>query len=307
MALSRYKLVAQLLILGLLVGLALWEHLMRHYDLILPPTLLAIALLVAIPLQCLGHLGAAVADRLLLAGGLILCAVEAPGSATPMLWLGLSVALGFLLLPPLTALILSLAVVPALLVVLGDAYMTLFNLALGWWLTLAAATLTLLLDHSAKTSPFTLTPWRRDRRLSGSCIRENLKIEVARAAALDRPLSVLVVYIPQLDQASDQFGGHLREILSASFSDVVSNNSRQSDLLGEYRANVFWLVLPNAAEPGAIAAAKRLSNAVTAVTHPEIGSLESYSRVCTLQADESAERFMQRLEAAANKLLEPQA
>ena len=54
MALSRYKLIAQLLTLLLLVGLALWEHLMRHYDLILPPTLLAIALLVSLPLQWLG-------------------------------------------------------------------------------------------------------------------------------------------------------------------------------------------------------------------------------------------------------------
>ncbi|WP_157956748.1 diguanylate cyclase domain-containing protein [Salinicola halimionae] len=307
MALSRYKLGAQLLTLGLLIGLALWEHLMRHYDLILPPTLLAIALLIAIPLQWLGHLGETLADRLLLVGGLILCAVEAPGSATPMLWLGLSVTLSFLLLTPLPALLLSLAIVPALLYLLGDAQMTLFNLALGWWLTLAAAVLTVFLDRSSPASRFTLTPWRRDRRLSGTGIRESLKIEVARATELHRPLSVLVVYIPQLDQASDQFGSHLREILSASFSDVVSNNSRQSDLLGEHRANVFWLMLPNAAEPGAIAAAKRLSDAVTAITHPEIGSLESYSRVCTLQADESAERFLQRLEAAANKLLEPHA
>jgi len=307
LALSRDKLFAQLLALTLLAGLTLWEYLMRHYGLILPPTLLAIALLVSIPLQRAGHLHPVVADRLFLAGGLILCALEAPSSSTPMLWLGLVVTLSFLLLTPLPALLLALVVVPGLIAMLGDEYMTLFNLALGWWLTLVAAILTLFLDHPPHSTRFTLTPWRRDRRLSGSCIRENLKIEVARAAAFDRPLSVLVVYIPQLDQASDQFGGHLREVLSASFSDVIAKNSRQSDLLGEHYANVFWLLLPNAAEPGAIAAAKRLSSTITAVTHPEIGSLESFSRVCTLQVDESAERFSQRLEVAAHRLLEPQA
>jgi len=307
LALSRYKLIAQLLTLVLLVGLALWEHLMRHYDLILPPTLLAIALLISIPLQWLGRLRPEVANLLLLAGGLVLCAVEAPGSDNPMLWLGLSITLSFLLLTFFPALLLALCLVPALLVLLGDEHMTALNLALGWWLTLVAAALTILLDHSSNTQRFTLTPWRHDKRLSVTCIRENLKMEVSRASALNRPLSVLVVYIPQLDQAGGQFGGHLREVLSTSFSNVISDNSRQSDLLGEHHANVFWLILPNTGEPGAIIAAKRLSDAVTAVTHPEIGALESYSRVCARQTQESAEHFSQRLDAAANKLLEPHA
>ncbi|CAO1664829.1 GGDEF domain-containing protein [Salinicola sp. NYA28a] len=307
MALSRYKLVAQLLTLVLLVGLALWEHLMRHYDLILPPTLLAIALLVSIPLQWLGRLRSVVADHMLLAGGLTLCAVEAPGSDDPMLWLGLSIILSFLLLTLFPALLLALCLVPAMLALLGDDYITVLNLTLGWWLTLVAATLLVLLGHPSHAQRFTLRPWRRDKRLSIACIRANLKIEIARASALDQPLSVLVVYIPQLDQAGDQFGGHLREVLSSNFSHAVSDNSRQSDLLGEYNANVFWLILPNTAEPGAIAAAKRLSDVVTMVAHPEIGSLESYSRVCTLQAQESVEHFSKRLEAAANKLLEPHA
>lgn len=307
MALSRFKLVAQLFTLFLLLGLALWEHLMRHYDLILPPTLLAIALLISLPLQWLGRLNSSVADYLLLAGGLVLCALEAPGSQTPMLWLGLSVTLCFLLLALIPALLLALLLVPILLVLFGGEHMTALNLSLGWWLTLVAATLTVLLDHSPQAQRFTLTPWRTSRRLSPTCTRESLKIEIARASALGRPLSVLVLYIPQLDQAGDQFGGHLREVLSASFSEVVSDNSRQSDLLGEHHANVFWLILPNAGEPGAVTAAKRLSSAVSAVAHPEIGSLESHSRVCTLQPQESAERFSQRLEAAANKLLEPHA
>ena len=43
------------------------------------------------------------------------------------------------------------------------------------------------------------------------------------------------------------------------------------------------------------------------VAHPDIGPLETYSRVCTLQAQESMEQFSKRLEAAANKLLEPHA
>ncbi|OLO03587.1 diguanylate cyclase domain-containing protein [Salinicola socius] len=307
MALSRYKLIAQLLTLALLVGLALWEHLMRHYDLILPPTLLAIALLISLPLQWLGRLRPSVADHLLLAGGLVLCAVEAPSSANPMLWLGLSITLSFLLLTFFPALLLAFCLVPILLVLIGDGHLAALNLVFGWWLMLVAAALTVLLDQSSHAKRFTLTPWRRDKRLSATCTRENLKIEIARASALDQPLSVLVVYIPQLDQAGDQFGGHLREVLLSSFSSVVSDNSRQSDLLGENHANVFWLILPNTAEPGAVAAAKRLSDAVTAVAHPEIGALESYSRVCTLQSQESAERFARRLEAAATKLLEPHA
>ncbi|MDH4572979.1 hypothetical protein CUR86_11285 [Salinicola acroporae] len=303
---SRYKLIAHLLTLALLLGLAVWEHLMRHYDLILPPTLMAIALLISVPLQCLGRLRPAVADHVLLIGGLILCALEAPGSHSPMLWLGLSITLGYLLLSPLPALLLTVLLVPLWLLLLGNAHMTAINLMLGWWFSLAAAALTLL-PGGTRALRFTLRPWRDDVQPTGEFISRSLDMEVARAAALDRPLSVLVLYIPQLDQAGDQFGGHMREILSASFSEVISDNSRQSDLLGEHHANVFWLILPNAGEAGAVAAAKRLSNAVTSVAHPEIGSLESFSRVCTLRAQESPERFSQRLETAANKLLEPHA
>ncbi|WP_232822353.1 diguanylate cyclase [Salinicola sp. CR57] len=279
---------------------------MRHYDLILPPTLMAIALLISVPLQYLGRLRPAVTDHILLVGGLILCALEAPGSHNPMLWLGLSITLGYLLLPPLPALLLTLLLVPLWLLLLGDAHMTAINLMFGWWFSLAAAALTLL-PGGTRALRFTLRPWRDDTQPAGEFISRSLDMEVARASALDRPLSVLVLYIPQLDQAGDQFGGHMREILSASFSEVISDNSRQSDLLGEHHANVFWLILPNAGEAGAVAAAKRLSNAVTSVAHPEIGSLESFSRVCTLRAQESADRFSQRLETAANKLLEPQA
>ncbi|WP_157958396.1 diguanylate cyclase domain-containing protein [Salinicola lusitanus] len=306
MALSRYKLIAHLLTLALLLGLAVWEHLMRHYDLILPPTLMAIALLISVPLQYLGRLRPAIADHILLVGGLILCALEAPGSHNPMLWLGLSITLGYLLLSPLPALLLTMLLVPLWLLLLGDAHMTAVNLMFGWWFSLAAAALTLL-PGGTRALRFTLRPWRDDTQPIGEFISRSLDMEVARASALNRPLSVLVLYIPQLDQAGDQFGGHMREILSASFSEVISDNSRQSDLLGEHHANVFWLILPNAGEAGAVAAAKRLSDAVTSVAHPEIGSLESFSRVCTLRAQESTERFSQRLETAANKLLEPHA
>ncbi|WP_298838547.1 diguanylate cyclase [uncultured Salinicola sp.] len=307
MALSRYKLIAQLLTLALLLGLALWEHLMRHYDLILPPTLMAIALLVSIPLQYLGRLRPAIADHILLIGGLVLCILEAPSSDNPLLWLGLAITLSYLLLSALPALLLTVILVPVLLASLGEEHMTAMNLVLGWWLSLTAATLALSLGGSSRALRFMLRPWRDDRRPAGEFITRNLEMEVARASALDRPLSVLVLYIPQLDQAGDQFGGHMREILSASFSEVISDNSRQSDLLGEHHANVFWLILPNAGEPGAVAAAKRLSSAVTSVAHPEIGSLESFSRVCTLRPQENVERFSLRLETAANKLLEPHA
>nr|WP_286009761.1 diguanylate cyclase [Salinicola sp. S1-1-2] len=150
-------------------------------------------------------------------------------------------------------------------------------------------------------------PWLRERRLSSTCIRERLRVEVARATAMDRPLSVLVLYIPQLDQADDQFGTQLRETLSETFSEVVTHNSRHNDLLGECRENVFWLALPNSREAGALAAAKRLSNAIVAISQPEIGPLESCTRVCTLVDGEEADHFLERLDRAADKLLEPQA
>ncbi|WP_110649179.1 diguanylate cyclase domain-containing protein [Salinicola peritrichatus] len=307
MAVSRYKLLAQLLALALFVALALWHYMMRHYDLILPPALLAVGLLVSMPLQWLGRLRPALADYLLLIGALILFAVEAPRTEQGMLWLGLPAVISFLLLSLPLALLLNVALVPAWLTLLGELHITAINLSMGWWLSLTTGLLIAAIMSRRTPYRLRLNLWRRGHKLSPANLQQNLKIEIARAEALNRPLSVLVLYIPQLDQADDQFGSQLRETLSLAFSEVVSHNSRHSDLLGEYRCNVFWLVLPNSGESGAITAAKRLSNVIAAISRPETGALESHNRVCTLQKGETATHFINRLDAAATKLLEPRA
>ncbi|WP_242495819.1 diguanylate cyclase domain-containing protein [Salinicola tamaricis] len=150
-----------------------------------------------------------------------------------------------------------------------------------------------------------LPQWRRDPKLPRQALQRSLAIEVARAHALGRPLSVLVLYVPQLDQADDQFGTDLREALSHAFSHAVANDSRHSDLLGEYRKSVFCLILPNAGESGALAAGRRLAATVATISRPETGPLESFSRVCMLQPGEATAHFLTRLDNAATKLLEP--
>lgn len=307
MAVSRYKLLAQLLALVLFVALAFWHYLMRHYDFILPPALLATGLLVSMPLQWLGRLRPSLADYLLLVGALILFAIEAPHTEQGMLWLGLPAVISFLLLSLPLALLLNVALVPAWLIMLGELHISAINLSMGWWVSLTAGLLFVSFTSRQALYRLRQSLSRRDYKLSAANLQESLEIEIARAKALGRPLSVLVLYIPQLDQADDQFGSHLREALSLAFSEVVSHNSRHSDLLGEYRSNVFCLVLPNSDEPGALVVAKRLAKAVAAISRPETGPLESYSRVCTLQNGEAATHFINRLDAAATKLLEPRA
>ncbi|GHB10896.1 diguanylate cyclase domain-containing protein [Salinicola rhizosphaerae] len=307
MALSRYKIAAQLLTLLLFATLATWHYLMRQYDLILPPSLLAIALAISIPLQWVGRLRPALADYLLLIGALVLFAIEAPRSDQGMIWVGLPTVLSVLLLSPALALLLNLCLVPAWLTLLGGLHLTLLNLSIGWWVVVMASLLVFQFQSRAGAVERSSASARRPRVLSPDCVRQNLDIEIARAHAMRRPLSALVVYIPQLDQASDQFGSQLRELLSDAFGELISHNSRQSDLFGAYGDNVFCLILPNSGEPGAVAAAKRLANAVTTISRPETGPLESQSRVCTLKQGEEAAQFLRRLDVAAHKLLEPHA
>ncbi|WP_110664832.1 diguanylate cyclase domain-containing protein [Salinicola halophilus] len=303
MAVSRTRRLAQGLALTLLVALAIWHYLLRHYDLILPPALLASALLVSIPLQRLGRLRQPLADYLLLLGVFGLFAIEAPDMEHGMLWLGLPIVTSFLLLAAPLALLLGVVAVPVWLALLGDTHVTWVNLGLGWWLVLAMAGVAIRLakrelhhDHA---------PPSRRQGLSGEELRRGLKTEVARAQALSRPLSVLVLYVPQLEHVDDQFGNRLRQALSTTFGEQIALNSRHSDLFGEPQSHVFWLIMPNAEETGAAVAGRRLAEAVATIARPETGSLESLHRVCSLRPDETAAAFTQRLHNAANKLLEP--
>lgn len=304
MGMSRYKLAAQLLALAMFTGLALWHYLMRHYDLILPPALLACGLLASLPLQWLGRLRPALADYLMLVGALTLFAIEAPGCVNGMLWLGLPAAVSLLVLSLPLAVLLNVALVPAWMLLLGGTHVSLLTLSMGWWLSLSAALVLSSLDARRRRA-LLLPQWRRDPKLPRQALQRSLSIEIARAHALGRPLSVLVLYVPQIDQADDQFGTELREALSHAFSHAVVNDSRHSDLLGEYRENVFCLILPNAGESGALAAGRRLTATVATISRPETGPLESFSRVCMLQPGEATAHFLTRLDNAATKLLEP--
>ncbi len=146
MGMSRYKLAAQLLALAMFTGLALWHYLMRHYDLILPPALLACGLLVSLPLQWLGRLRPALADYLMLVGALTLFAIEAPGCINGMLWLGLPAVVSLLVLSLPLAVMLNIALVPAWTLLLGGTHVSLLTLSMGWWLALSAALVLSRLD-----------------------------------------------------------------------------------------------------------------------------------------------------------------
>lgn len=305
MAVTRIRRIAQILALILLVGLSAWHYLLRHYDMILPPALLAAALLVLIPLQRLGRLRQPLADAFLLVGVCLLFTIEAPEIDHGMLWLGLPVVAAFLLLPAPVAIALNLLAVPAWLAILDNVPVSLLNLSLGWGLTMATGATTLALARQERA--------RQERQASRDCglradeLKRCLDIEISRARAFKRPLSVLVLYVPQLDRINDEFGNQSRHVIWEAFSDVVADNSRHSDLFGEPRNNIFWLVMPNAEEDGALLTARRLTAAVTNISRPETGALESFKRVCTLRPHETQPEFTLRLEAAANKLLEPQA
>ncbi|WP_110687525.1 diguanylate cyclase domain-containing protein [Salinicola aestuarinus] len=303
MAVSRTRRLAQGLALMSLVALAIWHYLLRHYDLILPPALLAIALLVSIPLQRLGRLRQPLADYLLLIGVFGLFAIEAPNTQYGMLWLGLPVATSFLLLTVPLALTLSLFTTPAWLALLGDTQLTLVNLGLGWWMSLATATVAWALARRQRRDEAALNPRRHG--LGAAELTRALEMEVSRAQALAKPLSVLVLYVPQLEHVNDQFGNRLRQTLSETFIGLVADNSRHSDFFGEPQSHVFWLIMPNADEAGAAVAGRRLAEAVSTIERPESGALESVNRICSLRSEETALAFAQRLQLAANKLLEP--
>ncbi|MCK0714292.1 GGDEF domain-containing protein [Chromohalobacter sarecensis] len=288
-----------------LANLAAWHYLMGHYPRILPVAILAV-MVSAAALMAENDYARRLPAYLVLISGYLAIAVEAPYLETSgALWIGIPPILATLLLPPGAALFLNVLLAPMWLFLInpvlstptcGLQYFTLViisMLPLGWYMQQARLLKT--------TDQFDT----QSAMLPRDAISERLVAEVARARVLNQSLSALVIHLPQLDMANEQFGQTAQDALLTTFCEVVQRNSRRGDALGRHRHSVFWLLLADAGEAGALIVRERLMHALGENPLPEIGAIEAQARICHLANDESAERFEQRLIKGGFNLLEP--
>ncbi|WP_458527437.1 diguanylate cyclase domain-containing protein [Onishia taeanensis] len=289
----------------LTVAAALWHYQMGSFDRILLPAALGVALLTA----ALMSLGTAAAKRTaavitLLASYLLCAEMLLHSDKNALLWLGFPPVLSTLLLTTRRALTLNLLMAPAWLLLLKGTWpplvatLSYLSISLVGALTRWEMVRQLTLDKL--TSPFD----PECDALSRDMIAEHLPQEYERAKALGRRLSVLVIHLPQLEMAHEQFGARLRLELLQSFCRAARRSCRLDDTLGRTGDSLLWMLLPGTDENDALMTRNRLLTTLDDTTVTETGHLSAQVVACTLHPGESLPAFEQRLRIKERALMD---
>ena len=282
----------------LMAGYALWLYAMGDYRDLLIPTFMTLLLMSAL----LMHIGQGVKSYLpriiLLCAtySVVLGAFYYQPQVSPI-WLGLPITAAFLLLPLWAALLINIAVGPL------------------WWMlpSVASAPPAIIVGYAALTLLLALPRWEHARRRAllratdpndSDCnayhidtLKERLHSEFQRAAMLNQQLAVLVLHLPQLDMAEEQFGHRAQSALLGALCGEVNSRCRDHDVLGRADSATFWLVLPDTSESGALLVRERLQRALSQRVLVETGQLEARIAACLPSRTEYFEHYVKRLEA----------
>ncbi|WP_447528504.1 diguanylate cyclase domain-containing protein [Vreelandella sp. TE19] len=280
-----------------------WLYAMGYYRELVVPMFVTLLLLAALLL----HYGQAFSPYgpraiLLISAYISVSSALYFGLTHSMLWLGLPIAAAFVLLPHWSAMALNLLYIPL------------------WWLLPSAGGVffSFPFEYLALVLLFALPPWELARRHAllkasdpndSECnayhidtLKERLGNEFQRALLLDKRLAVLVLHLPQLDMAEEQFGVRTKKALLGAFCSEVNSRCRDHDLLGRAGSASFWLVLPDTSESGALLVRERLYRALSRRVLIETGPLEARIGVCLPQQSERFAPYVRRLEYVSRTL-----
>lgn len=299
----RLMLLAYGVSLIAILAYTLWLYAMGHYHALLMPMMVTLLLVTALLMHYGPGLKTAIPHIILLTStySVVLASIYfQPATAT--IWLGLPIVATFLLLPLWAALCLNLICIP-----------------LWWWLPLHGETsLVFALSYLALMLLSALPPWEhaRQRALLKAtdpndehcdayhieAFKEQLNNEFQRAEMLHKRLAVLLLHLPQLEMAEEQFGQRAKIALLQALCNEVNSRCRDHDSLGRAGNATFMLVLPNTSESGALLVRERLQRALSHQVLVETGPLEASISVCLPSHEEGFEHYLQRLEARAHTL-----
>lgn len=287
----------------LLLGIALWLYLMGEYARIPLPATLSLLMLVATLLSVTREDHSRLAAYLVLICGYLLIAVELPRqSGLPSLWVGLPPILTLLLLPLGPAMLLNVALTPIWLALLSNGQLD-RDMLLGYLTLVVLAALVpweQVRQHALLRATDPLDP--ECAAVGRETLRERLANETERAALLGQPLAVILIHLPQLEMADEQFGSRARQALLDSLCQAVASQCRDYDTLGREGPADFWLILPDTTESGALLVRQRIDQVLEQANLMETGQLEARLRLCQPRLGESRQRFEQRLQVASQSL-----
>lgn len=287
----------------MLTGLAIWHYLLGEYEQIILPALLA-CLLLFVTLADIRR-KTVFSGWLLLLCGYMMAVDRLPGlHESHNFWLAATITLTLLLLPLGPALLLNLLLLPLWLTLL-EGGMEEWSHALPY-LTLVSTLILASWEHLRQRDLARATdPTDPDcDAINRATLHERLAGEFDRAQHLNQRLAVLIMHLPQLDLASEQFGTRAQLSQLDLLCRAVRNNCRDHDFLGRENHADFWLVLPNTTESGALLVLKRLEQALDEVRLTDTGPLTLRTQLCALHRDENRDHFEQRLAIRTQSLIE---
>jgi diguanylate cyclase (GGDEF)-like protein/putative nucleotidyltransferase with HDIG domain len=93
--------------------------------------------------------------------------------------------------------------------------------------------------------------------------------EIARAQKLNEPLSLVLVSLENLDEASASSGAGIEQILS-TMSKLLKAHVRDSDMLARHSVNSFMALLPDTSEADAVEVRRRIRDAVADLEYTQL-------------------------------------
>lgn len=287
----------------MLAGLALWHYLLGEYVQIILPATLACILLFTILVDL--RRKSVFSSWLLLLCGYLLATARLPELVSHQdFWLCALVPLPLLLLPIGPALLFGLVMLPVWLISLYGDITDSFH-ALSYLTLLGTAALTAWEHLRQRDLARATDPSDPDcDAINRTTLHERLSGEFDRALHLNQRLAVLMLHLPQLDLASEQFGPRAQLAQLELLCRIVRSHCRDHDFLGRESHADFWLVLPNTTESGSLLVLRRLEQALEEVRLTDTGLLALRTQLCALHSGENWKHFEQRLMLRTRSLAE---
>lgn len=107
--------------------------------------------------------------------------------------------------------------------------------------------------------------------LNHTSILERLKQEVARAARNSQPLALVVIDLDNFKHVNDTYGHATGDRVLKALAHLFTRRLRQTDIIGRYGGEEFFVILPNTDESTAFQVINELREAFSLVRHISAG------------------------------------
>lgn len=129
-------------------------------------------------------------------------------------------------------------------------------------------------------------------------IDETLQYELERAKRYSTPLSLIMLDIDHFKQVNDTYGHGTGDTVLKEFTNILSDNRRNTDVLGRWGGEEFMLILPETTLENARTLAERIRRRAESHDFPTVGKKTCSLGVVEFKPEDDAVSLVNRVDAA---------